>query len=56
VPGIEDLDRNPRTPRQLPLAGYRRPARRLAWRAELLAVLLALAGLAGALYWLRLPH
>jgi hypothetical protein len=57
VPGIDDLDRNPRTPRQLPLAAYRRPVRRpAAWRVELLAVLAALAGLAGALYWLRLPH
>ena len=56
MPGIDDLDRNPRTPRQLPLASYRRPVRRSLWRTELLALLLSLAGLAGAVYWLRLPH
>ena len=56
VPGIDELDRNPRTLRQLPLASYRRPVRRPLWRTELLALVLGLAGLAGAVYWLRLPH
>jgi hypothetical protein len=56
VSAIDDLDRNPRTVRQLPLASYRRPVRRPAWRTELIALGLAVAGAAGVLYWLRLPH
>lgn len=56
MPAFDELDRNPRTVRRLPLAAYRRPVRRPLRRAELIAIGLAVAGAAGALYWLRLPH